>query len=75
MKYEIGMWLLILIIFTAGFGWGQWYANMRAKAKSDSDSLQRLVVSMPMDAEQAKNVFSLLHNLVEAVDSEQLAQR
>ena len=68
------MWLLIAIVFMAGFGWGQWFEawnHKRIIAKRDES---KLTVSMPVKADDAAQVMALLKELVEEAERMKLIE-
>ena len=64
---SMSVWIIIAVAFIAGFGWGQFIAERRAK----TESAGRIVVSMPLDQEFAADTMRLLASTIEQVKLEQ----
>ncbi|MGK0657626.1 MULTISPECIES: hypothetical protein [unclassified Methylococcus] len=62
--------LLVVIVFVAGFGWGQWWAERQIRIERASLEIGRLSVSMPMNPDDAAATFGLLKTLMEQVERE-----
>lgn len=67
---SISAWVLIVVAFVAGFGWGQFFAERRTK----TESAGRIVVSMPLDQKFAADTMRLLAHTIEQVQLEQQEQ-
>lgn len=50
----------IICVFVSGFGWGQWVSERAIRKERMELDSGRLVVSMPMDREEASMVFETL---------------
>lgn len=70
----IQVWLVLIAVFLAGFGWGQWYSEHKIRAERESIERGRLTVSMPLNPDDAAATMGLLKELVEKVKSETAAQ-
>jgi hypothetical protein len=64
----ISLWILIAVIFTAGFGWGQWYAEKSIRQERLRLTSGRLEISMPMNQDDAHSMITLLKELLEEVE-------
>lgn len=67
---QISLSLLIAVVFVAGFGWGQWWAERQIRAERTALESGRISVSMPVDKEQATATMGLLKTLMEQVEQD-----
>lgn len=72
---NMSVWILIAVVFVAGFGWGRWYEEWSAKQEISKRDEHKLTVSMPMKGDDAQAVMSLLKNLIDQVKAEGLIKR
>jgi len=72
---NIGFWVIVLIIFFAGWGWGQWLTERSIRIEKTAVDRGRLTVSMPMKPEDAAATMGLLKNLIEQVEAEKKESR
>ena len=56
------------LIFVAGWGWGQWWAERCARRDKAAMERGRLNVSMPVDADKASETLRVLSVLMKQVD-------
>jgi hypothetical protein len=63
-----------LILFAAGFGWGQWRAEKQLRQERTALEANRVLVSMPMHADHASKMMGLLKDLIEQVESDKPTQ-
>lgn len=59
-----------VLMFVAGFGWGQWYAERQIRKDQNSLTRGRLAMSMPMKEENASHMLGLLKDLTEQAERE-----
>lgn len=67
-KPEIIAWVVILIVFVSGFGWGQWFAERAIRKERVKLEQGRLFVSVPMHKDEAHLVFETLLNLAKRAE-------
>jgi hypothetical protein len=65
---KISLLILIAVIFTAGFGWGQWYAEKSIRRERLRLTSGRFEISMPMNQDDAHSMITLLKELIEEVE-------
>lgn len=65
---QISLGLLIAVVFMAGWGWGQWYAERAVRAERAALEKGRVSVSMPMNPDDAAATMGLLKELIEQVE-------
>jgi hypothetical protein len=63
-----GWWLVAALWFSAGWGWGQWWAERCARKDKATMERGRLNVSMPVDADKASVTLRVLSELMKQVD-------
>ena len=64
-KPEIIAWVVILIVFVSGFGWGQWFAERAIRKERSKLEQGRHFVSVPMHQDEAHLVFKTIKNLAD----------
>jgi hypothetical protein len=64
---KISLLILIAVIFTAGFGWGQWYAERSIRQERLRLTSGRFEISMPMNQDDAAAMLTLLKDLIDEV--------
>jgi len=52
--------IFLFFIFASGFGWGKWHAESSARKEKILAEEGRLVVSVPMNKDDASRVFEAL---------------
>lgn len=65
---HFSIWLLIFIVFSAGFGWGKWYAERSIRIERSAIERGRVSLSMPMDKDNATATMKLLTDFIEKVE-------
>lgn len=70
---QISIGILVMIVFIAGWGWGQWYSERNIRAERSELEKGRVSISMPMHNDDAKNMMRLLNELIEQVDADKAA--
>ncbi len=66
---NMGVGVMIAVVFAGGFGWGQWYAEKTIRKENATLNKNRISVSMPMEPGRAAEVFGLLKQLVKHVEA------
>lgn len=70
MSEYTGVVVLLAIVFVAGWGWGQWWAERTIRAERAAQDNGRISVSMPMKPDDAAATMGLLKNLIDQVEQE-----
>ena len=65
-----GLLGLITIAFLCGFGWGQWHAERSIRKEKALMEVNKLFLSMPLNAEDASNALGLLKQLIDQVEAD-----
>ena len=63
------MALFAALVFGAGWGWGQWWAERQVRQERRALEAGRVTVSMPADAADAAAAMEMLADLVRKAES------
>ena len=74
MSTDFWFGVFVALIFIAGFGWGQWWAERAIRTDQAALTRGRLNVSMPMREENASQMLGLLRELSLEVEAERAAR-
>jgi len=64
----LGIWLLVLVAFAGGWGWGQWQAERTMRQEKSLNEKGRVVVSMPMREDNASQMMGMLQDLIKQAE-------
>lgn len=62
--------IVIAITFLCGFGWGQWFSERQIRKDRHLLEANKLFISVPAKAEDAKDVLGLLRDLMDKVEAD-----
>jgi len=74
MNTDFWFGLFVALIFIAGFGWGQWWAERSIRAEQADLTRGRVQISMPMREDNASQMLGLLRELSLEVEAERAAK-
>lgn len=69
-KSTISALIGLSFVFVCGFGWGQWFAERSIRKDRSRLDHERMIISVPMNKDDAQATFELLSEIIKKVKSE-----